>query len=147
MLRRTRNTYQNGWIETRPSKKQGLVFVYRWRERKPGGGYAKRTELIGPVSVLKTETNARRAVEHRRLEIKPFACALQLRHALGTRGHPRESHEAGAGARRKQAHEGAKGSDDRAISTTRSRAQRSIPHDGDPRSRNRASLQRALRAQ
>ena len=69
MLRLTRNTYQHGWIETRPSKKQGLVFVYRWRERKPDGGYAKRTELIGPVSVLKTETNARRAVEHRRLEI------------------------------------------------------------------------------
>ena len=68
-MRQTRNTYQNGWIETRPSKKQGLVFVYRWRERKPAGGYAKRTELIGPVSVLKTETNARRAVEHRRLEI------------------------------------------------------------------------------
>ena len=68
-MRQTRNTYQNGWIETRPSKKQGLVFVYRWRERKPDGGYAKRTELIGPVSVLKTETNARRAVEHRRLEI------------------------------------------------------------------------------
>ena len=43
--------------------------MYRWRERKPAGGYAKRTELIGPVSVLKTETNARRAVEHRRLEI------------------------------------------------------------------------------
>src|SRR6266404_6299807 len=65
----------------------------------------------------------------------PFACALQLRHALGARGHPRESHEAGAGARRKQAHEGAKGSDDRAISTTGSTAQRSVPHDGDPRSR------------
>jgi len=68
-VRQTRNTYQNGWIETRPSKKQGPLFVYRWRERKSCGGYAKRTELIGPVSVLKTETNARRAVEHRRLEI------------------------------------------------------------------------------
>ena len=42
MLRLTRNTYQHGWIETRPSKKQGLVFVYRWRERKPDGGYTKR---------------------------------------------------------------------------------------------------------
>src|SRR5882724_4441324 len=69
MLRRTRNTYQNGWIETRPSKKQGLIFVYRWRARRPDGGYEKRTEPIGPVSVLKTETNAWRAVEHRRLEI------------------------------------------------------------------------------
>src|SRR5713101_6516648 len=73
-LRLTRNTYQHGWIETRPSKKQGLVFVYRWRERKPGGGYAKRTDLIGPVSVLKTETNARRSDEHRRLEINSEDC-------------------------------------------------------------------------
>jgi integrase len=68
-MRPTRNTYQNGWIETRPSKKDGLVFVYRWRERKPSGGYRKRTELIGPVSVLKTEANARRAIEQRKLEI------------------------------------------------------------------------------
>ena len=68
-MRRTRNTYQNGWVEIRPSKKHRLVFVYRWRERKPSGGYAKRTELIGPVSVLRTETNAWRAVEHRKLEI------------------------------------------------------------------------------
>lgn len=68
-MRRTRNTYQNGWIEIRPSKKHRLVFVYRWRERKPSGGYAKRTELIGPVSVLKTETNAWRAIEHRKLTI------------------------------------------------------------------------------
>jgi hypothetical protein len=29
MLRLTRNTYQHGWIEARPSKKQDLVFVYR----------------------------------------------------------------------------------------------------------------------
>jgi integrase len=69
LLRRTRNTYQHGWIETRPSKKDGLVFVFRWRERKPGGGLTKRTELIGPVSELKTETNAWRAVEHRKLDI------------------------------------------------------------------------------
>ena len=46
MLRLTRNTYQHGWIETRPSKKQGLVFVYRWRERNPVGKYTKRSEVI-----------------------------------------------------------------------------------------------------
>ena len=45
MLRLTRNTYQHGWIETRPSKEQDLVFVYRWRERKPDGGYTKRSEV------------------------------------------------------------------------------------------------------
>src|SRR4029077_7064807 len=69
ILRLTRNTYQNGWIETRPSKKQGLVFVYRWRERKPGGGYTKRSEVVGAVSVLKTEANAWRAIEHRKLDV------------------------------------------------------------------------------
>lgn len=204
-MRRTRNTYQDGWIEIRPSKK-GPVFVYRWRERKPSGGYTKRTELIGPVSVLKTETNAWRAVEHRKLEInsedskreavtinsvigryveeelpelrhstadayrsyltnhiklrwgshpigkikramaqttrpcsenqrasaEPFARALQLRHALGTRRHRCESHEARARARRKQAHEGTESSHDPAIPKTSSRTRRSLPYDGDP---------------
>jgi integrase len=70
-MRRTRNTYQNGWIETRPSKKDGLVFVYRWRERKPDGGYTKRSEVIGPVSMLKTEANAWRVIEHRKLDVNP----------------------------------------------------------------------------
>src|SRR5215468_10128636 len=68
-MRRARNTYQNGWIETRPSNKHDLVFVYRWRERKPNGGYTKRSEVIGPVSMLKTEANAWRAIEHRKLEV------------------------------------------------------------------------------
>ena len=69
MLRLTRNTYQHGWIETRPSKKKDLVFVYRWRKRKPDGGYTKRSEMIGPVSMLKTEANAWRAIEHRKLDV------------------------------------------------------------------------------
>ncbi len=69
MLRLTRNTYQHGWIETRPSKKQGLVFVYRWRERKSDGGYMKRSEVIGLVAMLKTEANAWRVIEHRKLDV------------------------------------------------------------------------------
>jgi len=69
MLRLTRNTYQHGWIETRPSKKQGVVFVYRWRERKPEGGYTKRSEVVGSVSMLKTEANAWRVIEHRKLDV------------------------------------------------------------------------------
>lgn len=51
------------------SKGHGLVFVYRFRERITGGGYRKITEFIGPVSVLKTKTNAWRKVERRKLEI------------------------------------------------------------------------------
>lgn len=70
-MRRTRNTYQNGWIETRPSQKDGAEFVYRWRERKPDGGYTKRSEVIGPVSMLKTEANAWRVIEHRKLDVNP----------------------------------------------------------------------------
>src|SRR5260370_36166749 len=69
ILRLTRNPYQHGWSEARPSKKQDLVFVYRWRERKPDGGYTKRSEVIGPVSMLKTEANAWRAIEHRKLDV------------------------------------------------------------------------------
>lgn len=68
-MRQTRNTYQNGWIETRPSKKHEPVFVYRWRERNPDGDFTKRCEVIGPVSVLKTEANAWRAIEHRKLDV------------------------------------------------------------------------------
>jgi len=41
----------------------------RWRERKPDGGYTKRSEVIGPVSMLKTEANAWRAIEHRKLDV------------------------------------------------------------------------------
>ena len=68
-MRLTRNTYQHGWIETRPSKKEGFVFVYRWRDRKPDGGYTKRSEVVGPVSMLRTEANAWRAIEHRKLDV------------------------------------------------------------------------------
>src|SRR5260370_10665118 len=69
ILRLTRNPYQHGWSEARPSKNQDLVFVYRWRKRKPDGGYTKRSEVIGPVSMLKTEANAWRAIEHRKLDV------------------------------------------------------------------------------
>lgn len=70
-MRRTRNTYQHGWIETRSSKKDGLEFVYRWRERKPDAGYTKRSEVIGPISMIKTEANAWRVIEHRKLDVNP----------------------------------------------------------------------------
>src|SRR5437667_5572072 len=67
MLRHTRNTYQHGWIATQPSKNKELVFVYRWRERRPEGGNIQRSRQIGLVSELKTKANARRAAEHFRL--------------------------------------------------------------------------------
>jgi hypothetical protein len=64
-MRRTRDTYQNGRIEIRPSIEQDPGFVYRWRERKPDGRSTKRSAVISPVSVLKTEAKARRAIGHR----------------------------------------------------------------------------------
>ena len=82
-MRRARNTCQNGWIETGPSKKDGLVFVYRWRERKPDGGYTKRSEVIGPVSMLKTEANAWRVIEHRKLDVNPD-CFQERMVTIGT---------------------------------------------------------------
>src|SRR2546426_10039121 len=69
MLRHTRNTYQRGWIATQPCKNKELVFVYRWRERRPEGGYIQRSRQIGLVSDLKTTANARRAAEHFRFEV------------------------------------------------------------------------------
>src|SRR6266568_1622582 len=69
MLRHTRNTYQHGWIATQPSKNKELVFVYRWRERRPEGGYIQRSRQIGLMSELKTPANARRAAEHFRFEV------------------------------------------------------------------------------
>jgi integrase len=46
-----------------------LVFVYSWRERNSDGGHTKRTEVVGPVSMLQTEANAWRVIEHRKLDV------------------------------------------------------------------------------
>jgi len=70
MLRRTRNTFQHGWIEHKQTSR-GAVFVYRWRERLPDGGYRKRALELGPVADLKTEASAWRAVERQQLVINP----------------------------------------------------------------------------
>jgi integrase len=70
MLRRTRKTFQHGWIE-RKHTSRGDVFVYRWRERLPDGGYRKRALELGLVAELKTEASAWMEVERRQLAINP----------------------------------------------------------------------------
>lgn len=78
MLRRMRNTYQNGWIEVQSAARNGPVFVYRWRERRPAGGCVKRARTIGPVSEIKTEAAAWRLVEHRKMQINSENAAAQI---------------------------------------------------------------------
>jgi len=68
-MRLARNTYQHGWIETGRRKSTTSYLVYRWREKKPDCGYMKRSEVIGPVSMLNTEANAWRVIEHRKLDV------------------------------------------------------------------------------
>ena len=70
MLRRTRNTFQHGWIE-RKQTSRGDVFVYRWRERLPDGGYRKRALELGPVADFKTQASAWMEVERRQFAINP----------------------------------------------------------------------------
>jgi integrase len=70
MLRRTRNTFQHGWIE-RKQTSRGDVFVYRWRERLPDRGYRKRALELGPVMDFKTQANAWKEVEQRKLAVNP----------------------------------------------------------------------------
>src|SRR5260370_35160071 len=70
MLRRTRNTFQHGWIERKHTSRDD-VFVYRWRERLPDGGYRKHALELGPAADFKTEASAWREVERRQLAINP----------------------------------------------------------------------------
>jgi integrase len=67
-LRRTRKTFQHGWIERKPNSR-GDLFIYRWRERRPEGGYRKQSIELGPVAELETEARAWREVEKRKLAI------------------------------------------------------------------------------
>ncbi len=78
-MRRISNSYQNGWLERRLTK-NGEAFVYRSPERKPGGGYVKKTRLVGLVSELETEAQAWKSAEMRlsaNAEIAPY-CPLSF---------------------------------------------------------------------
>lgn len=64
-----RARYQKGSL-TKIKRKGGyLVWLFRWRETRPDGTRRPRNIVVGPVSGLRTESDARRALEALRLNI------------------------------------------------------------------------------
>lgn len=64
-----RARYQKGSL-TKIRRKGGyLVWLFRWRETRPDGDRRPRNIVVGPVSELRTESDARRALETLRLNI------------------------------------------------------------------------------
>src|SRR5260370_11560111 len=64
-----RARYQNGSL-TKTKRKNGYsVWLFRWRETGTDGSRRPRNIVVGPVSELRTEADARRALETLRLNI------------------------------------------------------------------------------
>lgn len=64
-----RARYQKGSL-TKIKRKGGyLVWLFRWRETRRDGNRRPRNIVVGPVSELRTESDARRALEALRLNI------------------------------------------------------------------------------
>lgn len=64
-----RARYQKGSL-TKIKRKNGyLVWLFRWRETSSDGSRRPRNIVVGPVSELRTEADARRALETLRLNI------------------------------------------------------------------------------
>jgi hypothetical protein len=64
-----RARYQKGSL-TKVKRKGGyLVWLFRWRETQPDGTRRPKNVVVGPVSELQTESDARRALEALRLNI------------------------------------------------------------------------------
>lgn len=64
-----RARYQKGSL-TKIKRKGGYsVWLFRWRETRPDGTRGPRNIVVGPVSGLRTESDARRALEALRLNI------------------------------------------------------------------------------
>ena len=64
-----RARHQKGSL-TKIKRKGGfLVWLFRWREMQPDGTRRPRNIVVGPVSELRTESDARRALETLRLNI------------------------------------------------------------------------------
>ena len=57
------NTDHFGWIEKQERRRGPSVFVWRHREKQPGGSYKKLTLLLGTVEQLRTAENAWREAE------------------------------------------------------------------------------------
>jgi integrase len=66
-LRRER--YQAGSLTKEKRSNSPAVWVFRWREAKPGGGTVQRKKIIGDQAEFRTETAARKAVDSLRIDI------------------------------------------------------------------------------
>ncbi len=64
-----RARYQKGSLKQIRRKSGYLVWLFRWRETDPDGKRRPKKIVVGPVSELRTEADARRALEALRLNI------------------------------------------------------------------------------
>ena len=64
-----RARYQKGSLTKRKRKGGYLVWLFRWRETRSDGSRRPKNVVVGPVSELRTEADARRALEALRLNI------------------------------------------------------------------------------
>src|ERR1700678_2975045 len=64
-----RARYQRGSLTKIKRKNAYLVGLFRWRKTGSDGSRRPRNIVVGPVSELRTETDARRALETLRLNI------------------------------------------------------------------------------
>lgn len=66
---RLRARYQKGCLKQIRRKSGYLVWLFRWRETDPDGKRRPKKIVVGPVRELRTEADARRALEVLRLNI------------------------------------------------------------------------------
>lgn len=64
-----RARYQKGSLTKIKRKGGSLVWLFRWRETRSDGSRRPKNVVVGPVSELRTEADARRALETLRLNI------------------------------------------------------------------------------
>ena len=66
---RMRARYQKGSLKQIKRKSGYLVWIFRWRETDPDGKRRPKKIVVGPVSELRTESDARRALQALRINV------------------------------------------------------------------------------
>jgi integrase len=66
---RMRARYQQGSLKQIKRKSGYLVWLFRWRETDPDGKRRPKKIVVGPVSELRTEADARRALQALRINV------------------------------------------------------------------------------
>lgn len=88
MVTRNRNRYQDGSLErVKRAKGRPDAWVYRWRELQSDGTRVQRKKVVGDVSQYRSESAAKRAVEHLRLEINAAQPRVDVMTIAGLWGH------------------------------------------------------------